>query len=54
MPRPNLRSARTIVRRHCEDLGVDYVETGLITSYRLALVSLHQAGAPLRKSRVPA
>jgi hypothetical protein len=54
MPSPNLRRARTIVRRYCEDLGVDYVETGLITSYRLALTSLHQAGAPLRRTRVPA
>jgi fatty acid desaturase len=54
MPSPNLRKARAIVRRHCEDLGVDYVETGLITSYRLALASLHQAGAPLRNARVPA
>ncbi|MFF5960252.1 fatty acid desaturase family protein [Streptomyces luteogriseus] len=54
MPSPNLRKARTIVRGYCEELGVDYVETGLITSYRLALISLHQAGAPLRNSRVPA
>ncbi|MDQ0714944.1 fatty acid desaturase [Streptomyces luteogriseus] len=54
MPSPNLRKARAIVRRYCEELGVDYVETGLITSYRLALNSLHQAGAPLRNSRVPA
>ncbi|MFJ8718069.1 fatty acid desaturase family protein [Streptomyces violaceus] len=54
MPSPNLRKARAIVRRHCEDLGVEYVETGLITSYRLALASLHEAGAPLRNARVPA
>ncbi|KES06266.1 delta fatty acid desaturase [Streptomyces toyocaensis] len=53
MPSPNLRRARTIVRRHCQELGLDYVETGLITSYRLALASLHQAGAPLRHARVP-
>ncbi|GAA2602922.1 acyl-CoA desaturase [Streptomyces roseoviolaceus] len=54
MPSPNLRKARAIVRRYCEDLGVEYVETGLITSYRLALASLHEAGAPLRNARVPA
>jgi fatty acid desaturase len=53
MPSPNLRRARTIVRRHCQELGVDYVETGLIASYRLALASLHLAGAPLRHARVP-
>ncbi|MEU9309530.1 acyl-CoA desaturase [Streptomyces sp. NPDC048256] len=54
MPSPNLRKARTIVRRHCEELGLDYLETGLIASYRQALASLHQAGAPLRQARVPA
>ncbi|WP_406415062.1 fatty acid desaturase family protein [Streptomyces sp. NBC_01614] len=54
MPSPNLPKARTIVRRYCQELGLDYVETGLITSYRLALASLHQAGAPLRHAHVPA
>ncbi|WP_045558789.1 fatty acid desaturase family protein [Streptomyces sp. FxanaA7] len=54
MPSPNLRKARTVVRRHCQELGLDYVETGLLTSYRLALASLHQAGAPLRRAHVPA
>ncbi|MEU3508700.1 acyl-CoA desaturase [Streptomyces longwoodensis] len=52
MPSPNLRRARTIVRRHCEELGLDYVETGLIASYRQALASLHRAGAPLRQPRL--
>lgn len=32
---------------------VDYAETGLVASYRLALTSLHDAGAPLRRTRVP-
>ncbi|MFD7779038.1 fatty acid desaturase family protein [Streptomyces sp. NPDC059753] len=54
MPSPNLHKARALVRRHCEELGVDYLETGLITSYRQALISLHQAGAPLRHFRVDA
>ncbi|MFG2638880.1 fatty acid desaturase family protein [Streptomyces sp. NPDC048362] len=54
MPSPNLRKARTIVRSYCGDLGVDYLETGLIASYRQALTSLHQAGAPLRRARGPA
>ncbi|MFV0133162.1 fatty acid desaturase family protein [Streptomyces sp. HMX87] len=48
MPSPNLRKARALVRHHCAELGVDYVETGLIASYRQALTSLHRAGAPLR------
>lgn len=50
MPSPNLRRARVIVRRYCEELGVAYLETGLVTSYRQTLRSLHQAGAPLRES----
>ncbi|MFF4587968.1 fatty acid desaturase family protein [Streptomyces sp. NPDC001388] len=54
MPSPNLRRARTIVRRHCEELGLDYAETGLISSYRQALASLHRAGAPLRQARAAA
>lgn len=54
MPSPNLRKARAIVRRYCRDLGVDYAETGLVASYRLALTSLHDAGAPLRQTRVRA
>ncbi|MET7273918.1 acyl-CoA desaturase [Streptomyces flaveolus] len=54
MPSPNLRKARAIVRQYCRELGVDYAETGLVTSYRLALVSLHRAGTPLRKARVSA
>lgn len=48
MPSPNLRKARVLLRHYCEELGVDYLETGLIASYRQALTSLHQAGAPLR------
>ncbi|MFD9396577.1 fatty acid desaturase family protein [Streptomyces sp. NPDC060000] len=54
MPSPNLRKARILVRRYCEELGVDYLETGLIASYRQALTSLHRAGAPLRRARVHA
>ncbi|GAA4816457.1 acyl-CoA desaturase [Streptomyces ziwulingensis] len=54
MPSPNLRRARTLVRRYCAELDVDYLETGLIASYRQALTSLHQAGAPLRRQRARA
>ncbi len=43
-----VRRAQIIVRRYCEELSVAHLETGLITSYRQALRSLHQAGAPLR------
>ena len=48
MPAPNLRQAQPIVRRYCEELGVSYLETGLIKSYSQALGHLHEVGAPLR------
>jgi fatty acid desaturase len=48
MPSPQLRRAQPIVRRYCAEMGVAYLETGLIASYRQALRSLHHAGAPLR------
>ncbi|MFF1422825.1 fatty acid desaturase family protein [Streptomyces sp. NPDC058280] len=48
MPTPHLRRAQPIVRRYCQELNVGYLETGLFTSYRQALSSLHAAGAPLR------
>jgi hypothetical protein len=51
MPSPNLRKARVLLRHYCEELRVDYLETGLIASCRQALTSLHQAGAPLRLGR---
>ncbi|QFR98071.1 acyl-CoA desaturase [Streptomyces tsukubensis] len=49
MPSPNLRRAQAIVHAYCEELGVHYLQTGLIASYGQALRSLHQAGAPLRQ-----
>ncbi|MEU9028599.1 acyl-CoA desaturase [Streptomyces sp. NPDC048383] len=48
MPSPHLRRAQAIVRSHCQELGVSYLETSLIDSYRQTLASLHHAGAPLR------
>ncbi|MCI3222900.1 acyl-CoA desaturase [Streptomyces sp. NP-1717] len=50
MPSPQLREAQPIVRQHCEELGISYLETSLITSYSQALRSLHHAGAPIRES----
>ncbi|NGN67591.1 acyl-CoA desaturase [Streptomyces sp. A7024] len=49
MPSPALPRARPIVRRYCREMGVDYAETGLFASYKQALISLHRAGAPLRR-----
>lgn len=51
MPTPQLRDAHPIVRRYCEELGIPYLETSLIASYRQALTSLHQAGTPIRNAR---
>jgi fatty acid desaturase len=51
MPTPNLTKAQPIVRAYCEQAGVSYEETGLISSYRQALHHLHAVGAPLRAAR---
>ncbi len=48
MPRPNLRHARPLVRTFCAERQVAYTETGLVTSYAMALRHLHALGAPLR------
>ncbi|WP_405585912.1 fatty acid desaturase family protein [Streptomyces sp. NBC_01190] len=53
MPTPHLRRVRPIVRRYCEELGVDYTETGLFASYAQALRHLHRVGAPLRAAPQP-
>lgn len=50
LPRFNLRRARPIVRAHCARLGVPYLETGLVASYRQALAHMHGVGAGLRTS----
>jgi len=51
MPTPNLPQAQPIVRAYCEQVGISYEETGLISSYRQALRHLHAVGAPLRAAR---
>jgi len=48
MPTPNLRKAVPIVKAHCAELGIPYVETSLIGSYRQALRHMHEIGRPLR------
>ncbi|WP_431882950.1 fatty acid desaturase family protein [Micromonospora gifhornensis] len=48
MPTPNLRKAQPIVQAYCAEIGVAYVQTGLVTSYRQALRHLHEVGAPAR------
>ncbi|PZG13975.1 delta fatty acid desaturase [Nonomuraea aridisoli] len=48
MPAPNLRRAQPIVQRYCAEIGVDYLQTGLVESYGQALRHLHEVGAALR------
>jgi fatty acid desaturase len=49
MPSPNLRKAQPIVQAYCEEVGVPYEQTGLVASYRQALMHLHEVGAPARE-----
>ncbi|MEU8221159.1 acyl-CoA desaturase [Kribbella sp. NPDC048915] len=48
MPRANLRFAQPIVRAYCERIGMPYVSTSLLESYRLGLRHMHDVGAELR------
>ncbi|GAA1543638.1 acyl-CoA desaturase [Kribbella lupini] len=48
MPRANLRFAQPIVRSYCEKIGMPYLSTGLIASYRMGLGHLHDVGSELR------
>ncbi|MGJ9414454.1 fatty acid desaturase family protein [Aeromicrobium sp. CF4.19] len=48
MPRCNLRKARPMVRAHCEQAGIDYVEVGLFHSYALVVDYLNNVGLRAR------
>jgi fatty acid desaturase len=48
MPRPHLRRAQRLVRDYCAQQRIAYTETGLFSSYAIALRYLHSLGAPLR------
>lgn len=48
MPRPNLRAAKRMVRRYCEQFDLPYTEETLRSSLLLTLRHLHAVGAPLR------
>lgn len=54
MPTPNLRKAQPIVRAHCAQLGVEYLESGLVSSYGQALRHLYEVGEPLRRAKAGA
>jgi fatty acid desaturase len=44
MPRPNLRAAQPVVRRHCESLGLPYIEQSALRSYQRSLLHLSEVG----------
>jgi fatty acid desaturase len=48
MPRANLRFAQPIVRSYCDRIGMPYLSTSLIDSYRMGLRHLHEMGSELR------
>lgn len=48
MPRWNLRHAQPIVREYCERIGMPYVSTDIVTSYRQGLRHMHSVGTDLR------
>ncbi|MCV7199919.1 fatty acid desaturase family protein [Mycobacterium angelicum] len=51
MPRSNLRHAQPMVADYCSRIGLPYLSTGLIESYRIGLRHLHEASAELRADR---
>jgi fatty acid desaturase len=48
MPRANLRFAQPIVQAYCERIGMSYLSTSLIESYRMGLKHMHDVGSELR------
>ncbi|MCU1437066.1 MAG: acyl-CoA desaturase [Naasia sp.] len=44
MPSVNLRKARPIVRRYCDELGVPYTETTLLQSWGMVVRYIHRVG----------
>ncbi len=44
MPGPNLRHARTTIREFCQQRGVTYTETSLLTSYGIVIRYLNRVG----------
>jgi fatty acid desaturase len=50
MPRPNLRHSQAMIRAFCQQHGLPYCQTSLISSYAQALRHLHTVGRPVRSS----
>ncbi len=54
MPRANLRKAQPIVSAYCAEIGVSYLQSGLISSYQQALSYLNDVGQAAVKPVEPA
>jgi fatty acid desaturase len=54
MPRPNLRHAQPLVQAFCQQHGLPYTQTTLLSSYAQALRHLHTVSAPLRPATTAA
>ncbi len=54
MPRPNLRRAQPIVEDFCARHGIPYSKATMRDSYAEVLRHLHEVGAPLRQTALPA
>ncbi len=54
LPRNKLKSARTIVKRFCEQNDVSYHEVGFFESYAEVMRHLNQVTSPLRPASQPA
>ncbi len=48
MPRPNLRRASLIVRKHCKRMGIPYTQVCVLASYRAVITHLNHVGLSAR------
>jgi len=51
MPRNNLSKAKKYVEAFCEDVGVEYYETGFFNTYKEVVQNFHNVSAVLRKPK---
>ena len=52
MPRNNFAKAQKIVKPFCNEIGIEYYETGFFQSYKEILQNFHNVSAVLRKPKV--
>jgi fatty acid desaturase len=54
MPRANLRFAQPMVEAYCAKIGMPYLSTGVVESYRMGLGHMHEVGSELRDQQAGA